>query len=1023
GHEFQPKDEYGNPLSTTWKKLNLGANIQQGDFGQRGEQRLFEYLGFKLFNLTGVPAPKAFPVHFRIVENASETNNTASQYDDDFQGMYMVIEQQDGQFLDEHDLPDGNIYKMESGPGGGESNNQGPTQPSDNSDLINFTNTYQYSATTDQWWRDNLDLEEYYNYRAMVEAIHHWDIGFGKNYFYYHNPETNKWEVLPWDLDLTWTTTYEPGGGDNEPFKSPVLSRSTFAVEYRNRLREIRDLLFNADQIGQLIDEYVAMVDSPSPGASMVDADRAMWDYNPIMSSSYVNPSKAGQGRFYQAASTRDFRGMAQRLKTYVTTRGSYLDNIAADSQIPNKPSISYAGTAGYPVDGLTFRSSAFSDSTGSFAAMKWRIAEVTDSSAPAYDPNAPRKSEINATWESAELTTFNNTMTIPAAVVEDGKTRVILEAGKTYRVRVRMKDSTGRWSKWSDAIQFVATPGSTTVKDSLRITELHYDPASPEEGSPYAKDDFEFIELANTSSQYLNLKGVSFAAGITFTFGDLELAPGQRVVVVKNLDAFKTRYRTEGMLIAGVYTGSLKDSGEQIKLLDSTGQTILDFTYSSDWHSTTNGDGDSMVIVDVNADVSAWGQANGWRASSIEGGTPGAAEISLANDSVVVNEVLSHTDQLAGDWVEFYNTTDSAIDISGWWLSDDASNPTKYQIQPGTIIPANGFVLFCQFAQFGNISAHGVVTPFAFSELGGEEVVLSSADAAGLLTGYRVKQKVDASDKERTFGRYLTSDGDDFTVLSQPTPGQANAAPFVSGVVINELMYSPAVGGDEYVELRNTLNSSLPLYDYASGSNPWKFTAGITYEFPVGTNLAPNEYILVVPIDPTLFRTKYNIPETIRIFGPYTGSLDNNGETVAIGYAGTPELDGYVPYYTADRVHYDNGSPWPVEADGTGRALGRRVSTSYGNDSANWAATVLGGTPGQVNFDETPPTAQITEITPSIRTGGWDAITFAFSEPIVGFDLSDLTLTRNGTVIPLGGSQSLTSTDGKTWTLGNLSA
>ncbi|MGE5609609.1 MAG: lamin tail domain-containing protein [Bacillota bacterium] len=1022
GHEFQPKDEYGNPLSTTWKKLNLSANIQQGDFGQRGEQGLFEYLGFKLFDLAGVPAPTTFPIHFRIVENASETNNTASQYDDDFQGMYMAIEQQDGNFLDEHDLPDGNIYKMESGPGGGESNNQGPTQPSDNSDLINFTNTYRYSTTTDQWWRDNLDLNEYYNYRAIVEAIHHWDIGFGKNYFYYHNPETNKWEVMPWDLDLTWTTTYEPGGGDAEPFKQ-ILSRSTFSVEYKNRLREIRDLLFNSDQIGQLIDEYVAMVDSPSPGASMVDADRAMWDYNPIMSSSYVNPDKAGVGRFYQAAPTKDFRGMAQRLKTYVTNRSSYLDNIAADSLIPNKPTASYVGAAGYPVDGLTFRSSAFSDSTGTFAAMKWRIVEVNAPGDPAYDPNAPRKSEIDATWESPELTTFNSNITIPATIVEDGKVRTILEPGKYYRVRVRMKDSTGRWSKWSDAVQFMAGAGSTTIADSLRITELHYDPAAPAEGSPYTKDDFEFVELTNIGPQPINLNGVSFVNGITFTFGNMELAPGQQVVVVKNLDAFKLRYRTEGMNIAGVYSGSLKDSGEQIKLVDSAGQTILDFTYDSDWHSTTNGDGDSLVIADPNAPTSAWGQASGWKASRISGGTPGVEETSLAKDSIVVNEILAHTDAEAGDWVEFYNTTDSPIDLSGWWLSDESANPTKYQIQPGTVIPAHGFIVFSQFAQFDKLGAPGVVTPFAFSELGGDEVVLSSATSTGLLTGYRTKEKVEASDREVTLGRILTSDGIDFTALSRATPNAANAGPMVGPVVINELMYDPALGGDEFVELRNISNNYVSLFDPLVPADHWKFTAGITYEFPGYTTLSPDEYILVVPIDPALFRSKYNIPQAIRIFGPYTGSLDNSGETITLSRPGDPEqLDGTVPYYAVDRVHYNNVAPWPTEAYGTGPALGRRIGGDYGNDPANWAATASGGTPGRANFNTKPPTADIVDVTPDPRNSGVDSITIQFSQKITGFELSDLVLTRNGSPVAFSGDQTLTSSDGLTWTLNNLS-
>ena len=185
GHEFQTKDEYGRPLATTWKKLNLGANIQQGDYGHRGEQGLFEYTGFKLFNLAGAPASLTFPVHFRIIENASETNSTpTNQYDDDFQGLYLAVEQPDGRFLDQHGLPDGNLYKME---GGGELNNQGPTQPTNGSDLSSFTSGYSGNPT-ESWWRSNLDLQEYYGFRAITEGIHNGDIGYGKNYFYLSQP-------------------------------------------------------------------------------------------------------------------------------------------------------------------------------------------------------------------------------------------------------------------------------------------------------------------------------------------------------------------------------------------------------------------------------------------------------------------------------------------------------------------------------------------------------------------------------------------------------------------------------------------------------------------------------------------------------------------------------------------------------------------------------------------------------------------------------------------------------------------
>ena len=126
GHDFEARDNYGKKYKTTWKKLNLGANIQQGDYQHRGEQGMFESVGLRLFNLAGVESPKTHWITLRIVDNALES---PGQYSGDFWGLYLAVEQEDGHFLDEHDLPDGNFYKMEGGTG--ELNNQGLTGATD----------------------------------------------------------------------------------------------------------------------------------------------------------------------------------------------------------------------------------------------------------------------------------------------------------------------------------------------------------------------------------------------------------------------------------------------------------------------------------------------------------------------------------------------------------------------------------------------------------------------------------------------------------------------------------------------------------------------------------------------------------------------------------------------------------------------------------------------------------------------------------------------------------------------------
>ena len=428
GHRFQARDDYGKKYKTKWDKLNFSACIQQGSFGQRGEQGMFEALSFKLFNMAGVPGSKTNWVHFRVIDERHEDGNLnaahpsltnrGTQYDGDFWGLYMTIEQMDGRFLDEHNLPDGNLYKMDQAyPNGAKLNNQGPTGVTDNSDVLNFRNSYR-SASSANWWGSNVNLDSYYGLYAIYHAVWHGDIT-SKNHFFYLNPEltTNQWGTnilwwqLPWDLDLTWTCYYS---GMKDPFsQSGVLNHSEINVSCRNRVREICDLLFNSDQTNQLIDDFAAIIDDPDGGPSIVDADRAMWDYHWALGDGayprYLNqdPSfKAGHGRFYQEAVDRgyqrDFAGMVQVMKDFVVERGSHMNSISSDSAIPRTPTVTATCPPNNPINCLTFETSPFSDPQGSgtFAAMKWRIAEVAAGSQVAAQNDGIVLIDEGAQWK-----------------------------------------------------------------------------------------------------------------------------------------------------------------------------------------------------------------------------------------------------------------------------------------------------------------------------------------------------------------------------------------------------------------------------------------------------------------------------------------------------------------------------------------------------------------------------------------------------------------------------------------------
>ena len=359
---------------------------------------------------------------------------------------------------------------------------------------------------------------------------------------------------------------------------------------------------------------------------------------------------------------------------------------------------------------------------------------------------------------------------------------------------------------------------------------------------------------------------------------------------------------------------------------------------------------------------------------------TPGNANF-LPLTSVVINEILSHTDAPLEDAVEIFNTTGDDINIGGWYLSDSQDNLFKFRIAPGTIVPAGGFKVFYEY-QF---NSDNPVTPFSFSSAKGDEVYLSQSTAPGTVTGYRAFAGFDASENGVSFGRYQTSVGVDFTAMSARTfgvdnpattnqfrtgTGQANAYPKIGPVVINEIMYNQAGTNDalEFVELHNILGTPQPLFDPTNPANTWRMRKGIDFNFPTNVTIPGGGFVVLVNFSPQTdtialdsFRAAYGTNMTL--FGPYSGKLDNGGEAIELQKPDAPQTVpgpdfGFVPRIVVDRVVYSDTAPWPLSPDGLGDALKRVTASLYGNDPVNW----IGGapTPGAANAaasgTNTPP-------------------------------------------------------------------
>ncbi len=387
------RDTDGNAYPTEWKFL--ASHKMRGSRGNYtwGIEQAANHM---LWDMTGTPASRTHWFNLRVIRGAEEAPSGANgQYLGDHYGMLLALEEFDVRFLDSHGMEKGNLYKLISGRTDGVSVRRylAPDGVDDGSDFQNII--FQLRRTQpDAWLHTHVNYDQWNRYHAIVDAVRHYDVQPNtaehlKNRAYYFEPSAGTplgrlW-VLPWDSDTSWGPNWNGGedfckvaafgNGSSNP-------RPEFLKEYRNTVREIRDLIWTEEQIGLLLDPLAERL------APLVDADRDRWiggvggsdslpALDPVIADmkrfAFVGGSWVG-GENPVEAIAKDSGISGQQ------GRDAYLDALAADPAIPETPTISYSGAAGFPQGGLAFTSSAFADpqGAGSFGAMEWRIAEIT---------------------------------------------------------------------------------------------------------------------------------------------------------------------------------------------------------------------------------------------------------------------------------------------------------------------------------------------------------------------------------------------------------------------------------------------------------------------------------------------------------------------------------------------------------------------------------------------------------------------------------------------------------------------
>ena len=769
-----------------------------------------------------------------------------------------------------------------------------------------------------------IDVDSWIDHHIMVEMAKNID-GFRIS-TYYHKDRGGKITMGPiWDYNLSMGNANYGGGNsptgwygaslsDGEyPYWRRLFQDPNFQQRYTDRWQELRRDVFRTDRLMTDVEAAVRLL-ADNTDNYPIGPDPAQSPNNALVRN-FQRWKVLGVHLWPNAFVSPSYVEEVEYLKAFLGTRWNWMD-----AQYLAAPTANRAGGPQSAPTQLVL--------TGAGT----QIFYTTDGSDPRLSGGARN----------------------PAAALYTAP----ISIDKTTRIRARAF-SGGRWSGVTDLAYF--------FDQGLRVSEVMYHPHDGAPGGTRVAGDYEFVELHNGGAQPIDLGGYRFDAGIDYTFAaGTVLAPGQHLVLASDAAAFAERY--PNVAVHGVYAGRLDDNGERLRLLSGVGVPVIDFTYDDggDWPGRADGDASSLEPI---SPAGNYNSPKNWRSSTDFGGSPGSA--AGVADAVVINEVLTRTAAPLLDAIELFNPTDVAVDVSGWYLSDSQDDYAKFRIPDGTVIPANGYLVFDE-SRFNPTPDDPGPDHFALDGLGGDDVWLVRADPDGTLRAFVDSVHFGAAAADGlSFGRWPNGSGR-LRPSTVTTIGSANHLSAVGPVLISEVMYNHASRreGLEFVEIHNTTPNPVDL-------TGWRFDRGIDYAFPAGTILPAFGELLVVAFDPldpreaprvNLFRTVYNLSPAVPLVGGFSGRLDNAGDAVRLVRPGLPSAADpqTVPYVDVDEIEYEPSTPWSPRADGLGSSLGRVNPFGDGLDVTSWAAP--NATPGVHAFSSVAITGSDGDDTVHVR-------------------------------------------------------
>ncbi|MFA6427225.1 MAG: lamin tail domain-containing protein [Candidatus Magasanikbacteria bacterium] len=387
----------------------------------------------------------------------------------------------------------------------------------------------------------------------------------------------------------------------------------------------------------------------------------------------------------------------------------------------------------------------------------------------------------------------------------------------------------------------------------------------------------------------------------------DTIIEPGEYAIIAQNDLYFFQDYPNVTSTVFDSTWGTLHGDGEEIGIKWGAGSNdfVERFSYSIssalvDKHSFERKDFETLpediTNWDMNPDGSTPGEQNYWFTDDEEPGgddeddnngdgqeegddESNGESSSSTISNVVINEFMVDPANDDGEWIELYNPTSTAFDLSGFELYDTVG---KIATISSTIEPLGFLVIELSSSKLNN---------------DGDSIILKDAQG-NILDEIIYGSDVSAPKDGNTLARF--SDGidtdtvQDFKETTTPTKGFANSitAPVVNppssgggggggsstpaptpqttqeiqkgDVVINELVSDPSDGADEFVELFNKTSQTINV------SGWWVEDGSETKTAIAGSVLSHGHYVIEKP----------------------KGSLNNTGDLIILFDASGKEID-----------------------------------------------------------------------------------------------------------------------------------